>query len=184
LPPDFTNGCGTDDCGYVVVLIGILLTLTAVIASTRLGRGGGFPPPRPDAGPSSAYGGLNRGFQMIKIVTAAVLLLASQAGAMAAPFCLAVPMAAPMCVYYDGAACSREANRQNGTCEVNPNEVTLKTSRIGDYCVVMPDGSSTCGYADPNQCSRDALQQKGACSRAAGALPKQLPDAYAPNAGR
>jgi hypothetical protein len=121
---------------------------------------------------------------MIKTVTIAVLLLASPAGAMAAPFCLALPTGAPECIYYDGAACSREANRQNGACQVNPTEVHLRASRIGEYCLVMPDGYSTCGYADQNLCAQDALIQKGACTRSAGALPKQVPDAYAPNAGR
>jgi hypothetical protein len=121
---------------------------------------------------------------MFKIVVASVLLLATPVAAMAAPFCLALPTGAPQCIYYDGAECSRQANRQNGVCQTNPTAVRLPTSRVGDYCLVMPDGHATCGYADPAQCSRDALAQKGACARSAGALPKQLPDAYAPNAGR
>lgn len=121
---------------------------------------------------------------MFKIVFASVILLSAPVSAMAAPFCLAMPSATPQCIYYDGTACSREANRQNGECQINPTEVKLPTSRVGDYCLVMPDGRASCGYADPNQCARDALAQKGACSRSAGALPKQVPDAYAPNAGR
>ena len=121
---------------------------------------------------------------MIKIVFATVLLLVSPAVGMAAPFCLALPPGTPQCIYYDGAECAREAGRQNAICQVNPREVHLRASRIGDYCLVMPDGYSTCGYADQNSCSRDALLQKGVCSRSAGALPKQVPDAYAPNAGR
>jgi len=121
---------------------------------------------------------------MIKFAVASAFLLAASASAMAAPFCLALPMGAPQCIYYDGAECSRDANRQNGMCQINPSEVHLPTSRVGDYCLVMSDGRTTCGYADPNQCSRDALLQKGACSRSFGAGPKQIPDAYAPNAGR
>ena len=121
---------------------------------------------------------------MIKIVTAAILLLATPVGAIAAPFCLAVPTGTPQCIYYDGAACSREAGRQNGVCQVNKKEVHLPVSRVGQYCLVMPDGSANCGYADGNLCSRDAIVQKGACSVSAGARPKQLPDAYDPNAGR
>ena len=121
---------------------------------------------------------------MIKILTTAVVLLASPIGAWAAPFCLVLPLSAPQCLYYDGAACSKEANRQNGSCQVNSNEVRLPTSRIGQYCLVMPDGSATCGYSDGAVCSRDALLQKGACERSQGAVPKQRPDAYAPNAGR
>lgn len=121
---------------------------------------------------------------MIKVVTAAAMLLALPLSAIAAPFCLAIPNGTPQCMYYDGAACAADANRQNGSCDVNPDEVHLPVSRIGEYCLVMPNGSSVCGYADGNQCAHDALMQKGACARSEGALPRQLPDAYAPNAGR
>jgi len=121
---------------------------------------------------------------MIKIITAAVILLASSIGAIAAPFCLAIPNGAPLCMYYDGSACARDAARQNGGCVVNPAEVHMPTTRVGDYCLVMPSGYTTCGYSDGNVCSRDALLQKGACERGTGAGPKQLPDAYEPNAGR
>jgi hypothetical protein len=121
---------------------------------------------------------------MIKIVSAAAMLLASPIGAMASPFCLIIPNAAPQCMYIDGAACAHDAQRQNGTCDINPKEVRVAASQIGQYCVVVPGGYSTCGYGDGNICARDALQQKGVCTRSAGALPRQLPDAYAPNAGR
>jgi hypothetical protein len=121
---------------------------------------------------------------MIKIATAAVLLLASPIGAIAAPFCLVISNAAPQCMYYDGAQCAHDAGRQNGSCQVNPNEVRVSASQIGQYCVVIPGGYSTCGYADGNECAHDAMQQKGVCSRSAGAPPRQLPDAYDPNAGR
>jgi len=121
---------------------------------------------------------------MIKIVAAAAMVLASPIAAIAAPFCLVIPNAAPECMYYDGADCARDANRQNGACDVNPNEVRVAASQIGQYCVIVPGGYSTCGYADGNECARDALKQKGVCSRSAGAPPRQLPDAYDPNAGR
>lgn len=121
---------------------------------------------------------------MIKFVTAAFVLLASPIGAIAAPFCLVLPLGGSECIYYDGAQCSRDANRQNGSCQTNPAEVQLPTSRVGDYCLVMPSGYATCGYSDGSVCSRDALLQKGACERSSGSGPKQVPDAYDPNAGR
>jgi len=121
---------------------------------------------------------------MLKIVTAAVLFLASPIGAMAAPFCLTFPNGTPECIYYDGASCAREAGRQNGSCQINPAEVQVPASLVGQYCLVMPVGASVCGYADGALCARDALRQKGTCERSAGALPQQLPNAYAPNAGR
>ncbi len=121
---------------------------------------------------------------MIKIVAAAAIVLASPIAAIAAPFCLVIPNAAPQCMYYDGTDCARDAGRQNGSCAPNPDEVHVAASQIGQYCVIVPGGYSTCGYADPSECARDALQQKGVCSRSAGALPQQLPNAYDPNAGR
>jgi hypothetical protein len=121
---------------------------------------------------------------MLRIVSVAALCLASPIGAIAAPFCMVIPNAAPQCMYYDGAQCAHDAARQNGSCDVNPAEVKVAASRIGDYCLVMPSGYSVCGYSDGTVCARDALLQKGACARAAGALPQQLPNAYDPNAGR
>lgn len=121
---------------------------------------------------------------MIKFVTAAALFLIAPIGAMAAPFCLALATGTTECIYYDGAACARDAGRQNGSCQINPAQVSVPASRIGEYCLVLPSGYSTCGYADGTVCARDALLQKGSCSRSAGAPPQTLPDAYAPNAGR
>lgn len=121
---------------------------------------------------------------MIKFVTASFLLLASSVGAVAAPFCLVIPLGSPQCIYYDGAQCARDAGRQNGACQVNTTEVHVPASRVGDYCLVMPSGYSTCGYSDGAVCARDALLQKGACSRSQGAEPQQLPNDYNPNAGR
>jgi hypothetical protein len=121
---------------------------------------------------------------MIKFVTAAAMLLALPIGALAAPYCLVVPNGTPQCIYVDGSDCAREANRQNGSCQVNPAEMTLPTSRVGEYCLIMPNGSSRCGYADGNVCARDALIQKGACTLSSGATTTRIPDAYAPNAGR
>jgi hypothetical protein len=121
---------------------------------------------------------------MIKIVTAAALFFAAPIGAIAAPFCLVIPNGTPLCIYVDGASCAADANRQNGSCQVNPAEVRLPTNRVGEYCLIMPNGASTCGYADGNLCARDALRQKGACTLSAGATTVRIPDAYAPNAGR
>ena len=121
---------------------------------------------------------------MIKIVTAAAMVLLSPIGALAAPFCLVIPNVAPQCMYYDGRECARDAQRQNGACDVNSKEVRVSASQIGQYCVVIAGGYSTCGYADGNVCAHDALQQNGVCTRSAGAPPRQLPDAFDPNAGR
>lgn len=120
---------------------------------------------------------------MLKIIAAAIFLILP-IGANAAPFCLALPNGTPQCIYYDGQSCSNDANRQNGSCQVNPAEVRVPSSRVGEYCLVMANGASRCGYADGNVCARDALAQKAACTRSAGALPRQLPDAFEPNAGR
>ncbi|MGD0109025.1 MAG: hypothetical protein ABSC06_34080 [Rhodopila sp.] len=127
---------------------------------------------------------LNREVQMLKIVTAAALLLASPIGAIASPFCLVLADGSQQCIYVDGADCAREAGRQNGTCQVNANELSLPSARVGEYCLIMPSGYSTCGYSDGAICSRDALLQKGVCTLSAGATTQRIPDAYAPNAGR
>jgi hypothetical protein len=76
---------------------------------------------------------------MIKLAMA--LMLAGAAlpvGAIAAPFCLTIPNGTPRCMYYDGASCARDAGRQNGACQVNPAEINLPTSRVGDYCLIIP----------------------------------------------
>jgi hypothetical protein len=120
---------------------------------------------------------------MIKLFAAAAMFLAP-AAAIAAPFCLVVPNGTPMCIYVDGTQCAAEAFRQSGSCQVNPAEVHLPASRVGEFCLIMPNGASSCGYADGNSCAQDALRQKGACELSAGATTERIPDAYAPNAGR
>jgi hypothetical protein len=121
---------------------------------------------------------------MIRITIAAAVFLASPIGAIAAPFCLALPNSTPQCMYVDGASCARDARQQNGSCQVNPAEIRLPVSRVGGYCLVMPSGDTRCGYADGNLCSRDALVQKGACELSSATRTQRIPDAYAPNAGR
>lgn len=104
----------------------------------------------------------------------------------AAPFCMTVTGTAPLCAYYDGAQCAKDAARQNGACDVNPETVKRMsmTSAYGDYCVITPDGASRCGYSDGTVCSVDALKQKGVCTKATGTGPKVRPDAFNINANR
>jgi hypothetical protein len=108
--------------------------------------------------------------------------------AVAAPFCLILPGGGSQCIYYDGAACARDANRAtNATCSLNPNEVRLSRVANSDYCLVTAQGVSVCGYSDQNTCSHDALLQHGACVKGGGLTrpqPQQVPNDYAPNAGR
>ena len=132
----------------------------------------------------SGYGidRLDKGFRVIKLVTAAMFFVPF--AAVASPYCLVLPNGTPQCIYVDGASCARDASRQNGSCQVNPAELRLPASRVGEFCLVMPNGASSCGYSDGNSCARDALRQKGACVLSAGATTERIPDAYAPNAGR
>ena len=121
---------------------------------------------------------------MRKLAAVAILFACTSVSAMAAPYCLSITGAAPMCMYSDGNECQLEANRQNGACIPNPAEVKLPASRIGEYCMILPIGFTHCGYADGNACARDALQQHGVCAKSAGAIPPQVPDPFVPNAGR
>jgi hypothetical protein len=121
---------------------------------------------------------------MLKIVSTVAMVLVSPLSAIAAPFCLVIPNGTPQCFYVDGRSCAADAQKQNGSCQVNSAEVRLPTARVGEYCLIMPSGYSTCGYSDGNECSRDALLQKGACTLSSGARTERIPDAYAPNAGR
>jgi hypothetical protein len=106
--------------------------------------------------------------------------------AFAAPFCLTVGGATPMCIYYDGAQCARDAQRQNGVCGPNPDTITRlsMTSAYGDYCVITPEGTATCGYTEGADCSVQAQRQKGVCTKVPGTGPQQQPNAYNPNANR
>jgi len=121
---------------------------------------------------------------MSKLAVAAVLLVSTSWSAIAAPFCLAVPGGAPQCIYADGNQYQADANRQNGACVSNPAMGALPTSRIGEFCMILPIGFTHCGYADGIACAQDALKQHGVCAKSAGTLPRQVPDPFAPNAGR
>lgn len=105
--------------------------------------------------------------------------------AFAAPFCLEIPGGAKECIYYDGAACARDANRATGaTCAPNTREVQLQPRSDGNYCMVTGQGASVCGYADPTSCADAALRVHGACVKAPTFGRQQIPNIYAPNAGR
>jgi hypothetical protein len=121
---------------------------------------------------------------MSKFAVVAALLVGMPFSAMAAPFCLAVPGAAPQCMYVDGNECQADANRQNGACVPNPSENKLPTSRIGEFCMILPIGFTHCGYADGIACAQDALKQHGVCTKSSGTIPQQVPDPFVPNAGR
>jgi hypothetical protein len=121
---------------------------------------------------------------MKKLAAAAVILVSTSLSAMAAPFCLAIPGAAPQCMYVDGNQCQADALRQSGACQPNPAEIKMPTSRIGEYCMLLPVGFTHCGYADGIACARDALREHGVCAKSAGTIPPQVPDPFNPNAGR
>jgi len=121
---------------------------------------------------------------MNKLAVAAIMLVSTALSATAAPFCLAINGTAPQCMYVDGNQCQADANRQNGACVPNPDNGAQPTSRIGEYCMILPVGFTHCGYADGIACAQDALKQHGVCTKSAGTLPQQVPDPYAPNAGR
>jgi len=121
---------------------------------------------------------------MFKVLPVIVMLGAMPIAASAAPFCLTISGTNPQCIYNDGNACEREAGRQNGACEINPAEIKLPTSRVGEFCVITAGHAAQCGYADGTSCARDARQQQGACAKGAGSLPRAIPDPYDTNAGR
>jgi hypothetical protein len=121
---------------------------------------------------------------MRTLAVAAAISLGTSLSAMAAPFCLLITGTAPQCMYADGNECQADATKQNGECIPNPANYTVPSSRIGDFCMVLPIGITHCGYADGIACAADALKQHGVCTKSAGAIPRQVPDPYAPNAGR
>ncbi len=121
---------------------------------------------------------------MRKLAAVAILFASTSVSAMAAPFCLQITGAAPMCMYADGNQCQQDATRQNGACIPNPAEMKVPASRIGEYCMMLPIGFTHCGYADGNTCALDARAQRGVCTKSAGTIPQQIPDPFVPNAGR
>jgi hypothetical protein len=115
---------------------------------------------------------------------AAIVIILSPAGAMAAPFCVAVPGSAPRCIYYDVGDCQREAALQNGACDANPQVTRPPTSRVGEYCLVTSGGSTQCGYADDASCTQEARIRNGICAQVARTQPDAVTDPYDPNARR
>jgi hypothetical protein len=113
---------------------------------------------------------------MIKAVGFLILLIIAPHCAPAAPVCLAIPGGAtPRCIYYDAAACMRDAGWQHGTCQINPEETM---GLPGAFCVVGQGGVQTCGYADANICVREAVRQNGTCAPAATDVRPVAPDVY------
>ena len=80
----------------------------------------------------------------------------------AAPFCLSTLGIAPQCLYYDADICRRDALKQGGSCEPNPEETRVGYGS-GQYCLVISQGASLCSYFDRDSCEIDARRQHGAC---------------------
>ena len=119
------------------------------------------------------------------MAVAALLGTFSVGSAHAAPFCLNLPGGGSQCIYADGESCARDANRAtNGSCTVNPRELRLEPGTGGDYCVVSGEGATMCGYADPTSCAHEASLHRSVCAKAPTREPQQLPNTFAPNAGR
>lgn len=116
-----------------------------------------------------------------RLATAVLITGMTMGGALAAPFCI-LQGGTSHCIYFDGAACARDAGLANSECTLNDEEVRLPATSVNAYCLVTSGGASVCGYADPIACSREALKQHGACVR--GGTPQQVPNDYRPNVGR
>jgi hypothetical protein len=108
-------------------------------------------------------------------VLAAALGSAFAPTAMAARFCLQNQSLPPQCIYDDATECTREANRQGGSCTVNQAQVALPNG-IGQYCVVLSAGVASCSYGDRDTCTQAASRQGGICAVSARVAPYKAPD--------
>lgn len=97
--------------------------------------------------------------------------------ALAAPFCMQTQSIPPQCIYFDASNCRRDAQRQQGFCVVNPQEVTLAPG-TGAYCLIGSGGAASCDFQDIRDCSREAAHQNAVCVQAPPQAAGNIPNPY------
>jgi hypothetical protein len=107
-----------------------------------------------------------------------IFLVCCSSTALAAPFCVENQALPPQCNYYDATECQKDAVRQGGVCDANPQQIALQPG-IGQYCVVSSEGASSCVYSDRGTCMAAAARLGGAYTAAPTVAPSRAPDPYA-----
>lgn len=106
-----------------------------------------------------------------------ILLAAAPAPTLAAPFCIQSQSLPPQCNYYDASECEKDAAKQGGYCNANPENARI-VPNVGQYCMVTSGGATSCVYADRQSCMADAAREGGACTDAPELAPYRAPNPY------
>jgi len=94
------------------------------------------------------------------VIVLALMLLAGRAEA--APFCLPIAGAQPLCIYNDAGDCNRQAAANRESCLVNPAEIQLPPSPRA-YCSVTSATVVQCLYDSFDSCYANTPQGTGFC---------------------
>ncbi|WP_119422671.1 hypothetical protein [Desertibaculum subflavum] len=104
-----------------------------------------------------------------------VACAASGAPAAAAPFCLQATGVPPQCLFYDVAACRRQALRMNAVCGLNPKEL-MPPATGQRFCQVENGPVIQCLYPDRRSCDAATARRGGICIDAGDAASRPDPD--------
>jgi hypothetical protein len=93
----------------------------------------------------------------------------------AAPFCLQATGVPPQCLFFDVAACRKQAQRMNAVCGLNPKE--LMPTTVGQrFCQVNNGPVIQCMFADRRACDAATARTGGICIDAGDASSRPDPD--------
>ena len=97
------------------------------------------------------------------------------AAAEAAPFCLQATGVPPQCLFYDVAACRKQAQRMNAVCGLNPKEM-IPPPAGQRFCQVDNGPVIQCMFVDRRSCDASSARTGGICIDAGDASSRPDPD--------
>lgn len=112
---------------------------------------------------------------VIAALAALPLLMASPRPVSAAPFCLQISGVPPQCMFYDVAACRRQAERMNAVCALNPDEL-MPPPGGQRFCQVSNGPVIQCLFPDRRSCDAATARSGGICIDGGDATARPDPD--------
>lgn len=82
--------------------------------------------------------------------------------AFSAPFCIEVQGLPLECLYYDIGSCKQEAEKRDGYCSVNTEEIAL-TDQGAPYCIIDSSMMPICAFQGGESCNEEAAKRNAVC---------------------
>lgn len=101
-------------------------------------------------------------FKYFLIFAAFCCLCFASTTASSAPFCVEAEGLSPECWYHDVRSCRQEAQKRNGHCSVNVDEVVV-LDQGAPFCIVDSGMMPVCAFQGGESCHEEAAKRNAVC---------------------